>query len=87
RLSGAIPVTSLAALPKSWTDVLGVVGNVELRNICERSFTVLWPPSGIPPRQTVSALPQMSTLLVGAPDEHALAELKRCVPQALCLPE
>jgi len=88
-LSGAVPISSLAALPEHWEDVCGWVGAVELRTIQGRQHTLLRPPT------TAAAASQQrqqqqrwstSTLLIGAPDEYALAELRRVVPQAVkCL--
>lgn len=77
RLSGATLVTSLAVLPRSWSDVWGLVGRVESRRLCNRTYTVIHPPVKPAPRAR-----RVSTLLVGAPDEHALSELKHCLPQA-----
>ncbi|CAK0833772.1 unnamed protein product [Prorocentrum cordatum] len=86
RLSGAVPVTSLAALPQRWEQVVGVIGPIESRTICERTYTIISPPASNRPGQCgrpPSEPARVMTLLVGAPDEHALAELKRCVPQAV----
>lgn len=66
-----------------WTDVLGVVSDVQLKTFCSRDYALLSPPSGPPPRLNAEALPAMATLLLAAPDEHSLSELKHIVPQAL----
>eukprot|EP00927_Polykrikos_kofoidii_P036979 TRINITY_DN31159_c0_g1_i1.p1 TRINITY_DN31159_c0_g1~~TRINITY_DN31159_c0_g1_i1.p1 ORF type:complete len:592 (-),score=80.23 TRINITY_DN31159_c0_g1_i1:68-1843(-) len=96
RLSGAFPVLSLATLPECWANVCGVIGGLEMRTICSRTYTLLHPPSTAGKTAAVAAaaarqsssgaavapLP-VATAFLGAPDENALAELKRCVPQAL----
>ncbi|CAE7812260.1 Mkks [Symbiodinium sp. CCMP2592] len=74
RLTGARPVSSLAALP-SWSEALGWVGPLEHAQLGARNYIRMAPPAKHP------ALP-ISTLTVGAPDEHALNELKYCLPQA-----
>ncbi|CAK9098114.1 unnamed protein product [Durusdinium trenchii] len=76
RLTGARPVTSLAATVK-WGEVMGKVGSIALKRICQRDYVLLTPPAnGM----------NISTILVSAPDDHALQELKQCVPQAVhCL--
>lgn len=86
RLSGATPVTSLAALPSRWADVSGTVGAIEARTICERTYTIILPADkkSAPRNQGEGSVPAcVSTLLIGAPDEHALSELRRIVPQAI----
>mmetsp|Transcript_41932 Transcript_41932/g.115649 ORF Transcript_41932/g.115649 Transcript_41932/m.115649 type:complete len:603 (-) Transcript_41932:3-1811(-) len=94
RLSGAFPVQSLSALPRSWTDVCGVVGAIETRTIRSRMYTLVRPATlptaasfaasaaASAPPQTSPAAPVV-TLMLGAPDEHSLAEMRRCVPQAV----
>lgn len=76
QLSGATPVTSLAALP-GWQEVMGRVGSVELKRICQRDYVIL---------TEAGEATAISTMLVSAPDDHALEELKQCLPQAVhCL--
>lgn len=77
HFSGATPVTSLAALP-AWQEVMGLVGSVELKRICNRDYVIL--------TAAGEATAKISTMLVSAPDDHALEELKQCLPQAVhCL--
>lgn len=79
RLSGATPLTSLATLPEDWEAVCGCIGPIEVRAIQGRDYAFVHAPRGCTgPRAT-----RVRTLLVGAPDEHALAELKCCIPQAI----
>lgn len=76
QLSGATPVTSRAALP-GWQEVMGRVASVELKRICQRDYVIL---------TTAAGATAISTMLVSAPDDHALEELKQCLPQAVhCL--
>jgi len=83
--SGAVPVSSLSMLPKSWDEVCGTVGSVEFRTICERRYAFIHPPhdSPEPSRRSCGGTTRITTLLVGAPDEHVLSELKLCIPQAV----
>jgi len=98
RLSGAVPISSLAALPREWADVCGSVGPIESRTICERTYTLINAPTAGPrdsDRRTGSSpsgverpcsspcAAAVTTLLLSSPDEHGLAELRRCVPQAV----
>jgi len=86
-LSGAVPVASLAVLPERWDYVCGWVGAVELQTIQGRQHTLLRPPiTAAAASQQQRQQRSISTLLIGAPDEHVLAELRRVVPQAVkCL--
>eukprot|EP00438_Fugacium_kawagutii_P001880 Skav216343 [mRNA] locus=scaffold3350:490128:494700:- [translate_table: standard] len=76
RFTGAKAVTSLAALP-AWEDVMGRVGSVELKRMCDRDYVLLTP------AMVEAGAVKISTMLVSAPDDHALEELKQCVPQAM----
>lgn len=86
RFSGAVPVTSLQALPKDWADVCGYVGRIERRVICEKEYTIIHP--AMKTADGERAPRKVATIVFGAPNEHTLDELKRCVPQAVhCLTE
>ncbi|CAJ1407327.1 unnamed protein product [Effrenium voratum] len=77
RLSGATPVTSLSLA--KWQEVLGWVGSVEMLRLVGRDYVAMAPPASHP-------CPGMASMLVAAPDEPALQELKQCLPQAIhCL--
>eukprot|EP00405_Crypthecodinium_cohnii_P035711 CAMPEP_0206526876 /NCGR_PEP_ID=MMETSP0325_2-20121206/1002_1 /ASSEMBLY_ACC=CAM_ASM_000347 /TAXON_ID=2866 /ORGANISM="Crypthecodinium cohnii, Strain Seligo" /LENGTH=414 /DNA_ID=CAMNT_0054022155 /DNA_START=274 /DNA_END=1515 /DNA_ORIENTATION=- len=88
KMSGAVAITSLSALPDDLLSVCGQIGPLEVRSVCQHSYTIVRHvevgegEDAEDPRPTSRPV-RMTTLLIGAPDDVAISELKRCLPQAV----